>query len=66
MENTIKKTDGLYCPIRRGTCLCAACALYNDDARACALAADSLQLIVRTAASDAAVDVIKAYGDDRR
>ena len=54
MENTTGKTDGLYCPIRRGTCLCAACAL----------AADSLQLIVRTAASDAAVDVIKAYGDD--
>lgn len=47
-----------------GPCLGAKCALYNDDARACALAADSLQLILRTAVSDAAVDVANHYGGD--
>ena len=47
-----------------GPCLGASCALYNDDVSACALSADSLQLLVRTAVTDAAVEIAKHLGDD--
>ena len=40
--------------------------LYNDDVRACGLSPDSLQLLVKTAATDAAAEILRALGDDRR
>lgn len=54
---------GPLCPLL-GSCIGARCAWYNGDVSACVLAADSLQLIFRTAATDAAADIHKAYGDD--
>ena len=61
---TIKKINPPYCPVVHGPCLGASCALYNDDVSACALSADSLQLLVRTAVTDAAVEITKHLGDD--
>ena len=63
---TIKKTDDgrLYCPIRNCPCLGVICALYNDDARACALSAQSLHLITRTAVTDAAVEIARTYREE--
>ena len=44
-----------------GPCLGARCALWSDDARACVLAPDSIHLLVRTAVTDAAVDIMTHY-----
>ena len=60
---TTKKTNP-FCPIVHEPCLGASCALYNDDARGCVLNAQSLHLIVRTAISDAAVEISRHMGDD--
>ncbi|MBR7187792.1 MAG: hypothetical protein IKD53_04490 [Clostridia bacterium] len=66
MPTTIKKIE-LYCPINcSGVCAKERCALYNDDVRACGLSPDSLQLLVKTAATDAAAEILRALGDDRR
>lgn len=66
MPNTTKKTD-FYCPINgSGTCAKERCALYNDDARGCVLSPESLHLLIRTAITDAAVEIARYMGDDRK
>lgn len=66
MQNTTRKTD-FYCPINfSGTCARDKCALYNDDARACVLSPCSLHLLIRTAITDAAVEISHHMGDDRK
>ena len=65
MPNTTRKTD--FCPfIFSGTCAGEKCALYNDDARACVLSPDGLALLLRTAITDAAVEISHHMGDDRK
>lgn len=49
----------------RKTCLGASCTWYNDDARGCVMAADSLQLILRTSITDAAVDIRQAFKEEQ-
>lgn len=53
------KTRGPLCPFKGdgGRCMDVLCELYNDDARGCALSAMSLQMLVRTAITDAAVEI---------
>ena len=65
MTTTKKTNDGLFCPAAQGPCRGADCAWYNDDARGCVMAADSLQLILRTAITDAAVDIKLAFEEAR-
>lgn len=71
---TTQKTDtvdarglaaGPLCPML-GTCIAQRCALYNDDARACVLSPGSLHLLIRTAITDAAVEISSHMGDDRK
>ena len=42
------------------------CRLWNDDWNDCVFSAVSLSEIVRTAITDATVEIMRAYGDDRR
>lgn len=66
MQNTTKRIDaGPLCPML-GTCITRRCALYNDDARACVLSPCSLHLLIRTAITDAAVEISHHMGDDRK
>lgn len=64
---TTQKTD-LHCPISKTVikCIYEKCALYNDDARACVLSPCSLHLLIRTAITDAAVEISRCMGDGRR
>lgn len=63
---TTQKAD-FYCPINcSGTCAKERCALYNDDARDCVLSPCSLHLLIRTAITDAAVEISHHMGDDRK
>lgn len=53
---------GPVCPFMRlSRCLGARCELYNEDARGCALGPLSLQLLLRTALTDAAVEILREY-----
>lgn len=55
------------CPFRtEGQCSRKGCALWNDDVNACGLSAGSLQLLVKTAITDAAVEIARHMGDDGR
>ncbi len=55
------------CPFRtEGQCSRKGCALWNDDVNACGLSAGSLQLLMKTAVTDAAVEIMRAMGDDRK
>lgn len=55
------------CPFRaEGLCTGDDCALWNDDLDACGLSAVSLHLLVKTAITDAATEIMRAVGDDRR
>lgn len=56
---------GPLCPML-GTCITRRCALYSDDARACVLSPDGLHLLLRTAITDAAVEISHHMGDDRK
>lgn len=51
---------GPLCPLL-GSCVGARCAWYNEDARGCVMAPDSLHLILRTAVTDAAVEIARTY-----
>lgn len=53
------------CPFR-ATEWCSGddCVLWNDDLAACGLSPVSLQLIVKTAFTDAAAEIMRAIGDD--
>lgn len=53
------------CPFRaEGICTGDDCALWNDDVSACRLSPNSLQLLMKTAVADAAVEIMRAVGDD--
>ena len=53
------------CPFTREGCMGTCCAWYNDDWRCCSVSAVGIYNQVFEAATDAAVEVIKAYnGDD--
>ena len=53
------------CPFRtEGQCSRKGCALWNDDVNACGLSAGSLQLLMKTAVTDAAVEIARHMGDD--
>jgi len=55
------------CPFRtEGQCSRKGCALWNDDVNACGLSAVSLHLLVKTAITDAAVEIARHLGDDGR
>ena len=74
MQTTIKRTDvgangkdkGPLCPfwVKSG-CLGKRCELYNDDARGCVFSPISLHLLMRTAITDAAVEISRYMGDGR-
>ena len=82
MQTTIRRTEkGAYggtsaaatgenagrCPFRAGgRCGRTDCSLWNDDLGACGLSPDSLQLLMRTAITDAAAEIHRYMGDDRR
>lgn len=69
MPTTIKRTEEATgpCPFRaEGLCTGDDCALWNDDLDTCGLSAVSLQLLVKTAFTDAAAEIMRAVGDDRR
>ena len=69
MQTTIKRIDEAPgpCPFRvEGQCSRKGCALWNDDLNACGLSAVSLQLLVKTAVTDAAVEIARHLGDDGR
>ena len=52
----------LACPLGRGReCLGIRCALWSDDWKACSLSCDAIHNAVRTAITDAAVEIIKCY-----
>jgi len=40
--------------------------LWNDDVNACGLSAGSLQLLMKTAVTDAAVEIARHMGDGGR
>ena len=61
MQNTIKRTRPLLCPMTRLECMKDDCALYDEERRLCGLDALSLYSSIREAATDAAVEVIRAY-----
>ena len=52
------------CPFGRASqgCTRERCALWDDDYKACSMSSRSLYNILRDAVTDAAVDVVKAYG----
>ena len=53
------------CPFRtEGLCTGDDCALWNDYLDACGLSAVSLQLLMKTAITDAAVEIARHLGDD--
>lgn len=55
------------CPFRaEGICTGDDCVMWNDDLAACGLSPVSLQLIVKTALTDAAAEIMQAIGDDGR
>ncbi len=69
MQTTIKRTEEATgpCPFRtEGQCSRKGCALWNDDLGTCGLSAVSLHLLVKTAITDAAVEIMRTMGDDRR
>ena len=69
MQTTTKRTDEVTgpCPFRaEGQCSRKDCALWNDDLDACGLSAVSLQLLMKTAVTDAAVEIARHLGDDGR
>ena len=62
----IEEAPGPY-PFRtEGQCSRKGCALWNDDLDTCGLSAVSLHLLVKTAITDAAVEIMRTMGDDRR
>ena len=67
MRTTIKRTEEATgpCPFRaEGLCTGDDCALWNEDLDACGLSAVSLQLLMKTAVTDAAGEIARAMGDD--
>ena len=69
MQTTIKRIEEAPgpCPFRaEGLCTGDDCALWNDDMDACGLSAVSLQLLMKTAITDAAVEIMRHLGDDGR
>ena len=57
----------LACPlVRDRECLGIRCALYSDDWKACSLSCDAIHNAVRTAITDAAVEIIKSYREEAR
>ena len=68
---TIKKTEHkrtrFLCPFQGGQECCETrCALWCDNWLGCSLSEFAIQNSVRTAVADAAVEIIQAYGDDRK
>ena len=69
MQTIIKRIEEAMgpCPFRpEGLCTGDDCALWNDDLNACGLSAVSLQLLMKTAITDAAVEIARHLGDDGR
>ena len=55
------------CPLGQNRfCYNDRCALWSDDWNACSLSCHAIHNAMRTALTDAAVEVIKAYVDDGR
>lgn len=53
------------CPFRaEGMCTGDDCVMWNDDVNACGLSPNSLQLLMKTAVADAAVEIMRAMVDD--
>ena len=58
--------EGPLCPMTRKTCLGDACLCWDETYKVCSMHPASLYNQIRDAVTDAAVEVIKAYGDDLR
>ena len=58
--------EGPLCPMTRKTCLGEACLFWDEDYNVCSMNPASLYNQIRDAVTDAAVEVMKAYGDDLR
>ena len=54
------------CPMTRKSCLLRGCMLWDGDYDTCSMSPLSLYHQTRNAVTDAAVEIMKAYGDDRR
>ena len=54
------------CPMTRKTCMAQRCLFWDEDYQVCAMSPLSLYNQIRDAVTDAAVEIMKAYGDDRR
>lgn len=58
--------SGPLCPMTRKKCLDKGCLFWDEDYGVCAMSPLSLYNQIRDAVTDAAVEVLKAYGDDLR
>lgn len=63
---TTRKTDGrvMLCPMSRQECLRYDCAIFNDETDLCGMDPAGLYTMMREAMTDAAVEVIRAYGKE--
>ena len=65
MPTTTKKTNRvMLCPMSRQECLRHDCAIYNDETDLCGMDPAGLYTMMREAVTDAAVEVIRAYGKE--
>ena len=54
----------MLCPMSRQECLRHDCAIFNDENDLCAIDPAGLYTMMREAMTDAAVEVIRAYGEE--
>ena len=52
------------CPMTRQTCMARRCLLWDEDYHVCGMTPVSRYNQTRDAVTDAAVEIMKAYGDD--
>ena len=66
MQTTTKKTEQrvMLCPMSRQECLRYDCAIFNDETDLCGMDPAGLYTMMREAMTDAAVEVIRAYGKE--
>ena len=62
MPSITKKTERkMLCPMSRQECLRHDCAIFNEETNLCAMDPAGMYTMIREAATDAAVEVIRAY-----
>ena len=54
----------MLCPMSRQECLRYDCAIFNDESSLCGMDPAGLYTMMREAMTDAAVEVIRAYGKE--